>query len=146
MKTKKNWPPYLVSCNPLNACYLIMLKNYFTALRLITTQSRNKWPIECHLIRACYFHFGQAVWRKNDLRIAVGHIELRYHCLMFFFKQKTAYEIASCLVGSEMCIRDSIQWISTHQVGGPVFLSFHIDIIVKKVKLKITISVFLWAT
>ena len=25
---------------------------------------------------------------------------------MFFFKQKTAYEIASCLVGSEMCIRD----------------------------------------
>ncbi len=26
---------------------------------------------------------------------------------IFFFKQKTAYEIASCLVGSEMCIRDS---------------------------------------
>ena len=27
--------------------------------------------------------------------------------IMIFFKQKTAYEIASCLVGSEMCIRDS---------------------------------------
>ena len=27
--------------------------------------------------------------------------------MFFFFKQKTAYEIASCLVGSEMCIRDS---------------------------------------
>ncbi len=27
--------------------------------------------------------------------------------LFFFFKQKTAYEIAQCLVGSEMCIRDS---------------------------------------
>ncbi|GAB5887962.1 hypothetical protein JMUB7555_27360 [Staphylococcus aureus] len=26
---------------------------------------------------------------------------------MCFFKQKTAYEIAQCLVGSEMCIRDS---------------------------------------
>ena len=26
--------------------------------------------------------------------------------VFFFFKQKTAYEIASCLVGSEMCIRD----------------------------------------
>ncbi|WP_460413951.1 DUF4889 domain-containing protein, partial [Staphylococcus aureus] len=26
-----------------------------------------------------------------------------------FFKQKTAYEIAQCLVGSEMCIRDSIK-------------------------------------
>ena len=24
----------------------------------------------------------------------------------FFFKQKTAYEISACLVGSEMCIRD----------------------------------------
>ena len=24
-----------------------------------------------------------------------------------FFKQKTAYEISECLVGSEMCIRDS---------------------------------------
>ena len=28
------------------------------------------------------------------------------------FKQKTAYEIASCLVGSEMCIRDSIRGTS----------------------------------
>ena len=28
-------------------------------------------------------------------------------CLVFFFfKQKTAYEISACLVGSEMCIRD----------------------------------------
>ncbi|VTU57587.1 hypothetical protein AMBR_JPGBJEAN_02770 [Lacticaseibacillus rhamnosus] len=27
--------------------------------------------------------------------------------MFFFFKQKTAYEIASCRVGSEMCIRDS---------------------------------------
>ena len=26
---------------------------------------------------------------------------------VFFFKQKTAYEISACLVGSEMCIRDS---------------------------------------
>src|SRR5674476_1657191 len=27
----------------------------------------------------------------------------------FFFKQKTAYEISACLVGSEMCIRDSLR-------------------------------------
>ncbi|GAB5889950.1 hypothetical protein JMUB7555_27410 [Staphylococcus aureus] len=26
-----------------------------------------------------------------------------------FFKQKTAYEIAQCLVGSEMCIRDRLE-------------------------------------
>ena len=31
---------------------------------------------------------------------------LNFANLFFFFKQKTAYEIASCLVGSEMCIRD----------------------------------------
>ena len=29
--------------------------------------------------------------------------------MFFFFKQKTAYEISACLVGSEMCIRDSDQ-------------------------------------
>ena len=28
--------------------------------------------------------------------------------VLFFFKQKTAYEITTRLVGSEMCIRDSI--------------------------------------
>ena len=28
----------------------------------------------------------------------------------FFFKQKTAYEISACLVGSEMCIRDSYDY------------------------------------
>ncbi len=28
--------------------------------------------------------------------------------VFFFFKQKTAYEIAQCLVGSEMCIRDRL--------------------------------------
>ena len=27
----------------------------------------------------------------------------------FFFKQKTAYEIMPSLVGSEMCIRDSVE-------------------------------------
>ncbi len=32
--------------------------------------------------------------------------------VFFFFKQKTAYEIASCLVGSEMCIRDRTTRVS----------------------------------
>ena len=41
-------------------------------------------------------------------------------CPIFFFKQKTAYEIMPSLVGSEMCIRDSsptvyryIDWLIT---------------------------------
>ena len=35
--------------------------------------------------------------------LLVGSLE----CVIFFFKQKTAYEIMPSLVGSEMCIRDS---------------------------------------
>ena len=31
--------------------------------------------------------------------------------VVFLFKQKTAYEISACLVGSEMCIRDRCQGI-----------------------------------
>jgi len=33
--------------------------------------------------------------------------------VFFFFKQKTAYEVRLSLVGSEMCIRDSI--IEAHE-------------------------------
>ena len=33
---------------------------------------------------------------------------LRGRLDLFFFKQKTAYDISACLVGSEMCIRDRI--------------------------------------
>ncbi len=33
----------------------------------------------------------------------------------FFFKQKTAYEISACLVGSEMCIRDRTTRVSNKQ-------------------------------
>jgi len=28
--------------------------------------------------------------------------------VVFFFKQKTAYEVYRCLVGSEMCLRDGL--------------------------------------
>src|SRR5665213_4230472 len=35
---------------------------------------------------------------------------LLFFCFFFFFfKQKTAYEISACLVGSEMCIRDRVK-------------------------------------
>ena len=34
---------------------------------------------------------------------------LLFLLFFFFFKQKTAYEISACLVGSEMCIRDSVR-------------------------------------
>ena len=32
--------------------------------------------------------------------------------VFFFFKQKTAYEMLRSLVGSEMCIRDSVMEVS----------------------------------
>ena len=43
-----------------------------------------------------------------------GHPDfLKERLVLFFFKQKTAYEIGVRLVGSEMCIRDrSILYIS----------------------------------
>ncbi|CZS11785.1 hypothetical protein CDFC105_93895 [Clostridioides difficile] len=37
--------------------------------------------------------------------------------IIFFFKQKTAYEISACLVGSEMCIRDSAHTESFTNIG-----------------------------
>ncbi|CZS11772.1 hypothetical protein CDFC105_93890 [Clostridioides difficile] len=36
--------------------------------------------------------------------------------IVFFFKQKTAYEISACLVGSEMCIRDRYTYILPHKL------------------------------
>ncbi len=38
-----------------------------------------------------------------------------YLNVVFFFKQKTAYEMSASLVGSEMCIRDR-----TTRVSNPV--------------------------
>ena len=43
-----------------------------------------------------------------DLADILGRTDLNFENCYFFFKQKTAYEIASCLVGSEMCIRDRV--------------------------------------
>ncbi len=39
------------------------------------------------------------------------------YIVVFFFKQKTAYEMSASLVGSEMCIRDSM----TTRVSTAVF-------------------------
>jgi hypothetical protein len=37
--------------------------------------------------------------------------------LFFFFKQKTAYEMLRSLVGSEMCIRDSVAAVNQLHPG-----------------------------
>ncbi len=53
--------------------------------------------------------YHSTVMQLKDNNVVTGRF-LRYDLVFsffFFFKQKTAYEIASCLVGSEMCIRDS---------------------------------------
>ena len=43
--------------------------------------------------------------------------------LIFFFKQKTAYEIGVRLVGSEMCIRDSVAAVLVEAYRGERLLS-----------------------
>ena len=47
---------------------------------------------------------GSLLPTKRDTKVYVKELQLL--SLSFFFKQKTAYEILSGLVGSEMCIRD----------------------------------------
>ena len=35
---------------------------------------------------------------------------------VFFFKQKTAYDVRRSLVGSEMCIRDRTRWMDEQEM------------------------------
>ena len=62
----------------------------------------NNLQIESDAFCASGLVMGFLLWEegsgKQDLRVVVWR--------SFFFKQKTAYEISACLVGSEMCIRD----------------------------------------
>ncbi len=54
-----------------------------------------------------YLHFGVFIKRLCEVTFI----------LLFFFKQKTAYEMSASLVGSEMCIRDRTTGVSA---GGGV--------------------------
>ncbi|WP_460413853.1 hypothetical protein [Staphylococcus aureus] len=53
-----------------------------------------------------FLHFFQAEDGIRDRSVSRGLGDVYKRRLIAFFKQKTAYEIAQCLVGSEMCIRD----------------------------------------
>ena len=77
---------------------------------------------------------------EDILQLNVQHLPIYFSCLLYtsdaaddslrvdlggrriikkknFFKQKTAYEISACLVGSEMCIRDRRYGIITKRVS-----------------------------
>ncbi len=45
----------------------------------------------------------------TSLNCIQAYAVLAYIVYFFFFKQKTAYEMSASLVGSEMCIRDSVR-------------------------------------
>ena len=47
-------------------------------------------------------------WVQKMRTADVLHHDIHLVRMYFFFKQKTAYEISACLVGSEMCIRDRL--------------------------------------
>ena len=69
-------------------------------------------PFRCCVCFFCFFCLG--VLRVFLFSFFPSSIFLlllvsRLFACFFFFKQKTAYEILSGLVGSEMCIRDSIK-------------------------------------
>ena len=44
--------------------------------------------------------------KRNAKSVTQANLRYNFGCEIFFFKQKTAYEIGVRLVGSEMCIRD----------------------------------------
>ena len=46
--------------------------------------------------------------KPSDVLSFPLNVKLERNNYLFFFKQKTAYEISACLVGSEMCIRDRL--------------------------------------
>ena len=90
-----------------------------------------------HYIETIHFwlkYNGLAIVRKTTKLIEAGqrgvqdyrHIMLLLlRFLRFFFKQKTAYEMLRSLVGSEMCIRDSVGG-DFSQTAAPVVIMFHV--------------------
>ncbi len=63
--------------------------------------------VEWGVVDCCLYNYV----RKVHFRLCV--------IVFFFFKQKTAYEISACLVGSEMCIRDRTTRVSLYSPGCP---------------------------
>ena len=61
-----------------------------------------------------------------------------------FFKQKTAYEIASSLVGSEMCIRDSVVGEDVKVMDGPFsgFTGSIAQVFEDRKKVNVTVKIF----
>ena len=77
---------------------------------LITRASENLGgPISCLINNASIFEYDtiETATLENWDRHFGTNIKAPFFLSQAFFKQKTAYEILSGLVGSEMCIRDS---------------------------------------
>ena len=76
---------------------------YENILLGISDKARAKIRIFEESSKACLLYTSDAA--DDSLRVDLGG--RRIIKKKNFFKQKTAYEISACLVGSEMCIRDS---------------------------------------
>ena len=71
---------------------------------LVPMSGEFKKPYYRKLYETCLLYTSDAA--DDSLRVDLGG--RRIIKKKNFFKQKTAYEISACLVGSEMCIRDSL--------------------------------------
>ena len=78
--------------------YLLVFRllSGYTGERLIPGLRRKDW-----ILRALWLAVTSLWPHKVGSRVEI-------YSARFFFKQKTAYEIMPSLVGSEMCIRDSL--------------------------------------
>src|SRR5678810_166842 len=81
--------------------------------RLISTSSRRCSIRKCY---RCLLYTSDAADERSSVDLGGRRIIKKKKntknrsgvILICFFKQKTAYDVSACLVGSEMCIRDSI--------------------------------------
>ena len=68
------------------------------------------------LLLYCLLYRDPRSMPPNTVRTSSQHSTPAHLVWLFFFKQKTAYEIMPSLVGSEMCIRDRYNMIAGKNV------------------------------
>ena len=90
-------------------CLVGIIYAVYRCIRIKKQQLSVKWGIEIlRWLFVCYLTHHHVLRYSYEIVLKCLFFFFLFCCCFcfFFFKQKTAYEISACLVGSEMCIRD----------------------------------------
>ena len=90
-------------------------------IKLITAVRRINWKLVAESVNVVKRTRTTAICAKNWKK----HVQSVQNVCVFFFKQKTAYEITTRLVGSEMCIRDSCTFLQSVYIITFMFSIFY---------------------